>query len=141
MPTPLLFDLDGTLVDTIGLILASARHAFADFDGHRPSDDEWRALIGRPLSASLRVFARDETEAEQLFQRYAARILPFLPRRWGLAPSGARVANRHNQRRKDKPPCGDVRFEKNAKHRQNSTVPSINVYAPTITQDLGPRVE
>ena len=70
MPPALLFDLDGTLVDTIGLILGSARHAFADFDGHRPSDEEWRALIGRPLSVSLRMFTEDDESAERLFKRY-----------------------------------------------------------------------
>ena len=71
MPPALLFDLDGTLVDSIELILGSARHAFIGFAGHIPTDDEWRAGIGRPLQAVLREYAGgDEAEAERLLGRY-----------------------------------------------------------------------
>jgi pyrophosphatase PpaX len=72
MRPALLFDLDGTLIDSIELILGAARHAFADFDGHRPSDDEWRAGIGRPLHTVLREYAPDDATAERLFGRYRA---------------------------------------------------------------------
>jgi pyrophosphatase PpaX len=70
MPTALLFDLDGTLVDSIELILNSARHAFVGFAGRAPSDDEWRAGIGRPLLTMFREFAPDEPEVERLVARY-----------------------------------------------------------------------
>jgi pyrophosphatase PpaX len=70
MRPALLFDLDGTLVDSIELILSSARFAFVGFDGHAPSDEEWRAGIGRPLQAVLREYAPDEAEAERLLGRY-----------------------------------------------------------------------
>lgn len=67
----LLFDLDGTLVDSIELILSSARHAFVGFAGRAPSDEEWRASIGRPLQTVLREYSGgDETEAERLLGRY-----------------------------------------------------------------------
>jgi pyrophosphatase PpaX len=72
MPAALLFDLDGTLIDSIELILGAARHAFADFDGPRPTDDEWRAGIGRPLHKVLREWAPDEATVERLFGRYRA---------------------------------------------------------------------
>jgi pyrophosphatase PpaX len=70
MPAALLFDLDGTLVDSIELILNSARHAFVGFAGRVPSDDEWRAGIGRPLLTVLREHAGDDAEAERLLARY-----------------------------------------------------------------------
>ena len=70
MPPALLFDLDGTLVDSIELILNSQRHAFAGFAGRAPSDDEWRAGIGRPLVTMFREFAPDEPEVERLIARY-----------------------------------------------------------------------
>src|SRR3954469_17121059 len=70
MPSALLFDLDGTLVDSIELILNSARHAFVGFAGRAPSDDEWRAGIGRPLVTMFREFAPDEPEVERLIARY-----------------------------------------------------------------------
>jgi pyrophosphatase PpaX len=66
----LLFDLDGTLVDSIELILNSARYAFVGFDGRAPSDEEWRVGIGRPLLTVLREYARDEAEALRLLDRY-----------------------------------------------------------------------
>jgi pyrophosphatase PpaX len=69
----ILFDLDGTLIDSIELILSSARHAFTGFAGRAPSDDEWRAGIGRPLHTVLREYAGgDDAEADRLFQRYRA---------------------------------------------------------------------
>ena len=49
MRPAILFDLDGTLIDSIELILGAARHAFLGFEGRAPSDEEWRAGIGRPL--------------------------------------------------------------------------------------------
>lgn len=71
MQPVLLFDLDGTLVDSIELILGSARHAFLGFDGRAPTDDEWRAGIGRPLQAVLLEYASgNKGEAERLLVRY-----------------------------------------------------------------------
>jgi pyrophosphatase PpaX len=70
MDPALLFDLDGTLVDSIDLILRSARHAFVGFDGRAPSDDEWRARIGRPLHDTFRDFTSDAAEVQRLMGRY-----------------------------------------------------------------------
>lgn len=71
MQPALLFDLDGTLVDSIELILNSVRHAFLGFDGHTPTDDEWRATIGRPLHSVLLEFTQnDDAEAARLLGRY-----------------------------------------------------------------------
>jgi len=68
----ILFDLDGTLIDSLELILGSARHAFVGFSGRVPTDEEWRADIGRPLLTVLREYARDDAEADQLLQRFRA---------------------------------------------------------------------
>lgn len=70
MRPALLFDLDGTLVDSIELILTSMRHAFDDYAGHSPTNEQWRALIGRPLIDSFREFLSDEPEIERLIGRY-----------------------------------------------------------------------
>ena len=70
MPTAILFDLDGTLVDSIELIINSARHAFVGFEGRAPTDDEWRAGIGIPLAAAFRKYTDDDAEVERLFGRY-----------------------------------------------------------------------
>ena len=68
----LLFDLDGTLVNSIELIVRSARHAFEGFPGRAPTDEEWRAGIGRPLMTMIRHFAPDEAEALRVQARYRA---------------------------------------------------------------------
>jgi pyrophosphatase PpaX len=70
MTTALLFDLDGTLVDSIELILNSARFAFEGFAGQAPTEEQWRAGIGRPLVTMFRVFAPDEAEVDRLLGRY-----------------------------------------------------------------------
>jgi pyrophosphatase PpaX len=66
----LLFDLDGTLIDSIELILGAMRHAFTGFGGEAPTDEQWRAGIGIPLHTALRRYTPDEAEVERLFGRY-----------------------------------------------------------------------
>ena len=72
MRPAILFDLDGTLIDSIELILGAARHAFAGFEGRAPTEEEWRAGIGRPLQTVLREFAPDDAEVARLIGRYRA---------------------------------------------------------------------
>jgi pyrophosphatase PpaX len=66
-----LFDLDGTLVDTIDFILASVRHTFAE-RSHAPTDADWIAGIGTPLRAQLSAYAADAADLETLVERYRA---------------------------------------------------------------------
>jgi pyrophosphatase PpaX len=66
----MLFDLDGTLVDTVPFILEAVRHAFEGY-GRCPTDAEWIAGIGTPLRAQLAGLARPE-DVEALFARYRA---------------------------------------------------------------------
>jgi pyrophosphatase PpaX len=53
----LLFDLDGTLIDTIEMILASARYATATVLGEALPDDVLRHNIGVPLVAQMEEYA------------------------------------------------------------------------------------
>jgi pyrophosphatase PpaX len=69
-PLAVLFDLDGTLIDSIELILNSAKHAFRDRDGHVPSDAEWLTGVGIPLATMFRRYARDEAEVDALIVKY-----------------------------------------------------------------------
>ena len=69
-PLPaLLFDLDGTLIDSIELLLGSARHAFSGRE-RAPTDAEWTAGIGTPLIAQLRQFVTTEEEVAELVAAY-----------------------------------------------------------------------
>jgi len=65
-----LFDLDGTLIDTIELILSSARHAFEGWPRATPTDEEWVRGIGTPLVQQLRGYAETEEEVALLLERY-----------------------------------------------------------------------
>jgi pyrophosphatase PpaX len=69
-PLAVLFDLDGTLIDSIELILKSARHAFTGRDGYIPSDAEWLSHVGTPLATTFRRYARDEADVDALIAKY-----------------------------------------------------------------------
>jgi pyrophosphatase PpaX len=66
--TTVIFDLDGTLIDTVPLIVASHRHALATVLGRELPEDDLREGIGRPLLEQMRVF--DELRAQELFDVY-----------------------------------------------------------------------
>jgi pyrophosphatase PpaX len=69
-PLAVLFDLDGTLIDSIELILNSAKHAFRDFDGHVPTDAEWLTGVGIPLVTMFERYARSHAERDALIAKY-----------------------------------------------------------------------
>jgi len=71
-PDAVLFDLDGTVVDTIPHILASFRHATADVLGAALPDDELMHHVGVPLARQMRYFTDDEEVAERLLASYRA---------------------------------------------------------------------
>ncbi len=52
-----LFDLDGTLIDTIELILSSLQHATAEVLGESPSDEVLLHNVGVPLRVQMGEFA------------------------------------------------------------------------------------
>jgi len=70
-----LFDLDGTLIDSIELILNSARYAF---EGRTPAPDdaEWLSGVGTPLAEMFRLYAKDPADVEMLVERYREYQLP-----------------------------------------------------------------
>jgi pyrophosphatase PpaX len=63
-----IFDLDGTLIDTVPLIVASHRHALATVLGRDVPERALREGIGRPLLEQMLVF--DEERAQELFDVY-----------------------------------------------------------------------
>lgn len=64
------FDLDGTLVDTIGLIVASYQHATQTVLGEPWDARRIRGYIGRPLIECFREGAPEHADA--LFAAYTA---------------------------------------------------------------------
>ena len=58
-----LFDLDGTVVDSGGIILASMRHATREVLGREYSDEELMQTVGGPgLEAQMHALAPDQVE-------------------------------------------------------------------------------
>ena len=68
----LLFDLDGTVIDSIELIVQAAEYAYDGRVGPRPTRAEWLALIGTPLAPMLRRWAHNEVDVTFLWDRYRA---------------------------------------------------------------------
>ena len=71
-PLALLFDLDGTLVDSIELILSSFRYTFRQHVGEVPPDSKWIAGLGTPLFTQLKEFTQDDALARAMIATYPA---------------------------------------------------------------------
>ena len=65
-----LFDLDGTLVDSIELIVAAAMKAFASRPGPSPSEEQIRNTIGRPLPTTFGPWLVDDDDLPFLISKY-----------------------------------------------------------------------
>lgn len=69
--SPVLFDLDGTIVDSAADITASLAHMFTQLGLDVPSDDVLRSYVGPPLLDSLRLTAGfDDAEAWEALNIY-----------------------------------------------------------------------
>lgn len=68
----LVFDWDGTLLDSTGAIVAAVQAACRDLDHPEPSDEDARQVIGLGLADALRqsVPALPETLFPQMIERY-----------------------------------------------------------------------
>ena len=78
----ILFDFDGTLVDSIGLIIESFHHTMRVHGLPARSDAFWTAGLGTPLRVALREFAADDAGVQALIATY---------REWNLAHHDALV--------------------------------------------------
>ncbi|MDP2529933.1 MAG: HAD-IA family hydrolase [Candidatus Palauibacterales bacterium] len=65
-----LFDLDGTLIDSADLILDSFRHTMRVHLGRELPDAAWLRTMGQPLEAQFLDFARSPEEAEAMLATY-----------------------------------------------------------------------
>jgi pyrophosphatase PpaX len=68
--TTILFDLDGTIIDSIELIMESYRHTLRTHRGECPPDDVFLAGIGTPLRAQLGPFCKDDAELAAMIATY-----------------------------------------------------------------------
>lgn len=71
-----LFDLDGTVVDSGGIILASMRHATREVLGREYSDEELMKTVGGP-GLEAQMVAIDPDRAVELVDVYRAHNIPL----------------------------------------------------------------
>jgi pyrophosphatase PpaX len=76
MPLTVLFDLDGTLVDSIELIQRSKDYAFAAMGRPAPSDREWLTGVGIPLRAMFSRYADTPAEVQEFIRLYREYQIP-----------------------------------------------------------------
>src|SRR5918999_1474810 len=66
----ILFDLDGTLIDSVELIVNSALYAFEKCGHPAPAAEEWLADLGLPLRTMFARFIEDEARLAELVAGY-----------------------------------------------------------------------
>ncbi|HHD78674.1 MAG TPA: hypothetical protein ENK98_03415 [Epsilonproteobacteria bacterium] len=66
----ILFDLDGTLIDSTEAILESFAVAFKTFNDEVPSDEAIKAEVGHPLDAMFTTLGVDEAKVWDYVNAY-----------------------------------------------------------------------
>jgi len=66
----ILFDLDGTILDSVELILRSYRHTLRVHRGYEPDDAVWMRGLGTPLRVQFRQWTDDPAELEAMVTTY-----------------------------------------------------------------------
>ena len=81
-----LFDLDGTLIDSTGLILESYRHTMLTHLGHVLPDALWLDGIGTPLDDQLRAMSQTEAQRQAMKATYRAHYIAHQDTRLAAFP-------------------------------------------------------
>lgn len=93
-----LFDLDGTLIDSIRLIIDSYHHTLATHGLPPKSDEEWLAGIGTPLTVQFSQWVNDADRMAALVATYREYNLAHHDSRVSAYPGVVDVIHRLNQR-------------------------------------------
>lgn len=93
-----LFDLDGTLLDSIRLIIDSYHHTLATHGLPPRSDDEWLAGIGTPLTVQFSQWVEDPERMVELVATYREYNLTHHDSRVSAYPGVVDVVHHLKQR-------------------------------------------
>lgn len=83
----LLFDLDGTLIDSTEAILEGFHHAFTQHNAPHPSDDEIKALIGHPLDVMFGELGAQESKVWDFVTSYKEHYRKISTQKTTLLPN------------------------------------------------------
>ena len=86
-----LFDLDGTLIDSVRLILDSYHHTLAAHGIPPRSDEEWLRGVGTPLSVQFAEWSDDRSTLDALIATYRAYNLAHHDRMVTIYPGVAQA--------------------------------------------------
>jgi pyrophosphatase PpaX len=93
-----LFDLDGTLIDSVRLILDSYHHTLATHGLPPRSDEEWLRGVGTPLTAQFAEWRNDPETLEALIATYREYNLKHHDRMVTIYPGVADAIQRLRQK-------------------------------------------
>ena len=119
-----LFDLDGTVVDSGAIILASMRHATREVLGRDYSDEELLQTVGGPgLEAQMRALAPDQVE--RLVDVYRAHNEPLHDDLEACAGMEDVLVRLHEEGRRLGVVTAKRRVDRRARVRQRPARPSL----------------
>jgi pyrophosphatase PpaX len=84
------FDVDGTLVDSLEMIIPGLAEAIEKFAGTRPSDDEIQSIIGLPMRAQLKrylPYSPTEDQLREMIDFTLARFEAYMDREKVFEPA------------------------------------------------------
>ena len=87
----ILFDLDGTLIDSTPAILESFDEAFQSFNNKTPSDDEIKSLIGLPLDIMFENLGVDAKYVTKYVDAYKKHYRPISKQKTSLLPNAQKA--------------------------------------------------
>lgn len=85
-----LFDFDGTLINTNDLIFTSYRYAFKTVQNREISIEEMLQMYGRPLRLSLEKYGDDKEELYKVYRDYNAKMHDELIKKFDGAAEGVK---------------------------------------------------
>lgn len=112
-----IFDLDGTLADTVALIVASYQYAFRTVLGREEDPEEIKTWIGRPLPVAFAAHSPEHAdELYEVYLRWNAENTERLIRGYegitdvlsGLRAAGVRIAVATSKRRESAQQAMDI---------------------------------
>lgn len=93
-----LFDFDGTLINTNQLIFASYQHAFQTVLGRDITKKEIQSLYGRPLYSSLSVYGEYQDALYSVYREYNAAHHDAMIQKFEGASEGVRALQRQGKK-------------------------------------------